>query len=74
MQDRSTSDVCVHCDIHECVIRCVCVLLLQDLLQSCSRATMPQPWTGTREELGTFKQGAPVFPGSSRLGIEPGSF
>ena len=37
MQDRSTSDVCVHCDIHECVIRCVCVLLLQDLLQSCSR-------------------------------------
>ncbi len=41
---------------------CVC-LLLQDLLQSCSR--------GTREEPGTLTQGAPVFPGSSRLGIEP---
>ena len=26
---------------------------------------------GTREEPGTFTQGAPVFPGSSRLGIEP---
>ena len=40
---------------------CVC-LLLQDLLQS-----------GTREEPGTLTQGAPVFPGSSRLGIEPNS-
>jgi hypothetical protein len=37
---------------------CVC-LLLQDLLH------------GTREEPGTLIQGAPVFPGSSRLGIEP---
>jgi hypothetical protein len=27
--------------------------------------------TGTREEPGTLIQGAPVFPGSSRLGIEP---
>jgi hypothetical protein len=27
--------------------------------------------TGTREETGTLTQGAPVFPGSSRLGIEP---
>jgi hypothetical protein len=26
---------------------------------------------GTREKPGTFTQGAPVFPGSSRLGIEP---
>jgi hypothetical protein len=26
---------------------------------------------GTREEPGTLTQGAPVFPGSSRLGIEP---
>jgi hypothetical protein len=26
---------------------------------------------GTREEPGTLIQGAPVFPGSSRLGIEP---
>jgi len=26
---------------------------------------------GTREEPGTFTQGEPVFPGSSRLGIEP---
>jgi hypothetical protein len=26
---------------------------------------------GTREEPGTFTQGASVFPGSSRLGIEP---
>jgi len=37
----------------------VCVLLLQDLLQSCAR--------GTREEPGTLTQGAPVFSGSSRL-------
>ena len=29
------------------------------------------PSTGTREEPGTLTQGAPVFPGSSRLGIEP---
>jgi len=42
---------------------CVC-LLLQDLLQSCSRG-------GTLEEPGTLTQGVPVFPGSSRLGIEP---
>jgi hypothetical protein len=28
---------------------------------------------GTREEPGTLIQGAPVFPGSSRLGIEPKS-
>jgi hypothetical protein len=27
--------------------------------------------TGTREEPGILSQGAPVFPGSSRLGIEP---
>ena len=27
-------------------------------------------WGGTREEPGTLIQGAPVFPGSSRLGIE----
>jgi hypothetical protein len=27
--------------------------------------------TGTREEPGTLIQGAPVFPGSSHLGIEP---
>ena len=26
---------------------------------------------GTRKEPGTLTQGAPVFPGSSRLGIEP---
>jgi hypothetical protein len=26
---------------------------------------------GTREEPGTLRQGAPVFPGSSRMGIEP---
>jgi len=26
---------------------------------------------GTREEPGLLKQGVPVFPGSSRLGIEP---
>ena len=42
---------------------CVC-LLLQYLMQSCSRGG------GTREEPGTLIQGAPVFPGSSRLGIE----
>jgi len=45
-----------------CTTVLLCVLLLQDLLQSCS---------GTREEPGTLTQGAPVFPGSSRLGIEP---
>ena len=28
-------------------------------------------YNGTREEPGTLTQGAPVFPGSSRLGIEP---
>ncbi len=38
-------------------------LLLQDLLQSCSRGG-----SGTREEPGTLTQGAPDFPGSSRLG------
>ena len=27
--------------------------------------------SGTREEHGTLTQGAPVLPGSSRLGIEP---
>jgi hypothetical protein len=31
----------------------------------------PRPVCGTREEPGTLTQGAPVFPGSSRLGIEP---
>ena len=32
----------------------------------------PRPvWIGTLEEPGTLTQGAPVFPGSSRLGIEP---
>ena len=31
----------------------------------------PRPVCGTREDPGTLKQGAPVFPGSSRLGIEP---
>ena len=48
--------------ISQCVLLCVyvCVLLLQDLLQSCARG-------GTREEPGTLTQGAPVFPGSSRL-------
>jgi len=30
-----------------------------------------QGGAGTREEPGTLTQGAPVFPGSSRLGIEP---
>jgi hypothetical protein len=29
------------------------------------------PLAGTREEPGTLTQGAPVFPGSSRLGSEP---
>jgi hypothetical protein len=75
----------------------VCVLLLQDLLQSCARggrrrvedmcyerrraeacvdesahhALVEARRGGTREEPGTLIQGAPVFPGSSRLGIEP---
>jgi hypothetical protein len=59
-------------------------LLLQDLVQSClqgggggygrtcaTRDDEPRPVCGTREEPGTLIQGAPVFPGSSRLGIEP---
>ena len=48
-------------------------LLLQDLLQSCARGGGGEWRTcaGTREEPGTLTQGAPVFPGSSRLGIEP---
>jgi hypothetical protein len=56
--------------------RCVC-LLLQDLVQSCVRGEGGDieghvlRETGTREEPGTLIQGAPVFPGSSRLGIEP---
>ncbi len=37
--------------------RCVCVYYCRTF--------------GTREEPGTLTQGAPVFPGSSRLGIEP---
>jgi hypothetical protein len=41
-------------------------LLLQYLLQEIKGAP-----SGTREEPGTLTQGAPVFPGSSRLGIEP---
>ncbi len=61
---------------------CVC-LLLQYLLQRCSRgrrdsgghvlrATKSRDLCGgTREEPGTLTQGAPVFPGSSRLEIEP---
>jgi len=31
----------------------------------------PRLVCGNREEPGTLTQGAPVFPGSSRLGIEP---
>ena len=63
-----------------CVCVCVCVLLLQDLLQSCARGGRRRVEDmcyerrradGTREEPGTLTQGAPVFPGSSRLGIEP---
>ena len=71
---------------------CVCFLLLQDLLQSCSRGgrrrvedmcyerrraeacvdeSAHHALVGTREEPGTLSQRAPVFPGSSRLGIEP---
>ena len=69
-------------------MRGVCVLLLQDLLQSCSHGggrrvedmcyerRRASVWmslliTGTSEEPGALTQGAPVFPGSSRLGIEP---
>jgi hypothetical protein len=50
----------------------VCVfLLLQDLVQSCVRGEGGDIGGGTREEPGTLIQDAPVFPGSSRLGIEP---
>jgi hypothetical protein len=42
-----------------------CCLLLQYLIQSCARGD------GTHEEPGTLTQGVPVFPGCSRLGIEP---
>ena len=44
---------------------CVCVLLLQDLLQSCARGGRRR---GTREEPGTLTQGAPVFPGFLSFG------
>jgi hypothetical protein len=50
-------------------------LLLQDLVQSCVRGEGGDigghVLRGTREEPGTLIQGAPVFPGSSRSGIEP---
>jgi len=61
-----TEDMCVCLLLQDL---CVC-LLLQDLLQSCSRGGEEESG-GTREEPGTLTQGAPVFPGSSRLGIEP---
>jgi hypothetical protein len=60
-------------------IVCVC-LLLQDLVQSClhggggiweDMCYERRRADGTLEEPGTLIQGAPVFPGSSRLGIEP---
>ncbi len=44
------------------------------LRETTSRGLSGLVWssrTGTREEPGTLTQGAPVFPGSSRLGIEP---
>ncbi len=40
---------------------CVCVYYCRTFYKA----------VGTREEPGTSTQGAPVFPGSSRLGIEP---
>ena len=44
--------------------RGVRVINVEDMCYEIRRA-------GTREEPGTSTQGAPVFPGSSRLGIEP---
>ena len=41
---------------------CVCFITAGPITKLCA---------GTREEPGTLTQGAPVFPGSSRLGIEP---
>jgi hypothetical protein len=54
-------------------------LLLQDLVQRCLHGwggdmgghVLRETTSGTREEPGTLIQGVPVFPGSSRLGIEP---
>ena len=77
--------------IFHCSDVCVWVLLVQNLLQSCSRGggrrvedmcyerrraeacldESAHHALGTREEPGTLRQGATVFPGSSRLGIEP---
>jgi hypothetical protein len=64
------------------LIPSVCVLVLQDLTKLFAwggeesgghvlRETTSRGLCGTREEPGTLTQGAPVFPGSSRLGIEP---
>ncbi len=41
-----------------------------DLIPTIRGSGVPQGGAGTREEPGTLTQGAPVFPGSSRLGIE----
>ena len=41
------------------------------LRETTSRGLCGLVCSGTREEPGTLTQGAPVFPGSSRLGIEP---
>ena len=51
---------------------CVCVLYDCRTYYKAVRVGGGGEWrTGTREEPGTLTQGAPVFPGSSRLGIEP---
>jgi hypothetical protein len=51
---------------------CVYYCRTLSLLQSCSRGGEEESGGhGTCEEPGTLTQGAPVFPGSSRLGIEP---
>ena len=44
---------------------------MDDMCYDRRRAEACVDESGTREEPGTLTQGAPVFPGSSRLGIEP---
>ena len=55
-------------------LACACrhsVLCAHDVSSGAEQEDAEGRRSGTREEPGTLTQGAPVFPGSSRLGIEP---
>ena len=51
--------------------RCVCFITAGPITKLFAWGEEESGGHGTREEPGTLTQGAPVFPGSSRLGIEP---